>query len=463
MAMRMISCRRTVLAAIAAVAPAVVCAQQPVPPPIPKDIGAVAGVVENGMRGGPLVGALVTVVGTSRHATTDLQGHFRIDSVAPGGYSILVTHPLLDTLGLQLHSAPFTLAGGALMQVGLRTPSFDDVREGSCPIGGASYGPAILLGRVNKADSDEPAAGATVSLVFKNLDASLSPERLRTGRADATGLFAICGLPSRFSGNVQASMGGITTADLPVKLSGESIATTMLSIGVPGAGRAVLKGTVTSKAGAPIGGAQVSVTGTTAIATTANDGGFTLAGLPSGTREVVVRKIGFAQSTQVVTISSREPSTVIFVMGDAQVLAPVKVVGKLDDGLMKIGFTSRKQEGMGWYLTPEEIEKRNPLLTTDVLRSAGGLRVVNAANGTLLQATRGPSSTSDGCINIFVDHARFEQLNPGDVDGMMPTADLGAVEYYPSPSTTPAEFSVPGQLCATLVMWSKTRLTIPKP
>jgi hypothetical protein len=462
-------CRRLLLCILVAAAPLLAVAQQPAQRPAqqpaqpPKDLASLTGVVDDSLRGGPLVGALVTVAGTSRRATTDAHGGFRIDSIPPGQHSIVVTHPLLDTLALTVRSAPFTTAGGERLQVGVHTPSFDDVRENACPRGGLAAGPSILVGRVLQADSDEPAAGAAVSMVFRDLYTSNSPERVRSGRADATGQFAICGLPSRLAGNVQASLAGVTTADLPVRINNERMATALLSIGVPGAGRAVLRGKVRTKGGAPVDGAQVTVVGTTTVVTTGPDGSFTLSGLPSGTHEAVVRKIGLARTSQVVTLSSREPADVTIVVAEAQVLSTVKIVGKLDGGLTKIGFTGRRQVGQGWFLPPEEIEKRAPLQTTDVLRSMTGLRVVNGTNGRFLQATRGPSSTSDGCMNIFIDHARYEQINPGDVDAAIEPADLGAVEYYANPTTVPPEFTVAGEVCATLVIWSKTLLANQKP
>lgn len=449
---------RATWAALAAAAlmcaPTAARAQQPAPSPL----ASLVGTVDDSIRGRPLVGALVTVAGTTREATTDEHGAFRIDGIAPGQHSIVVTHPFLDTLGLKVHSGTFTLAAGDHLQVNVRTPSITDIREASCARVSAAAGSSMLIGRVSKADSDEPAAGAALSLVFKDLYTEHSPERVRNAHADATGLFAICGLPSKLSGNIQASMGGIATADVPVAINNERVGTTMLAIGTSVGGTAVLKGRVTNKAGVAVSGAQVSVAGSAGVTSTGDDGSFSLGSLPSGTHQAVVKKIGFAQTTQVVTLSARAPSTVTVILDDAQVLKTVKVVGKLDGGLSKVGFTNRQQMGMGWFLTPEEIEKRAPLHTTEALRSAGGLRVVYGANGNSVESMHGPQGTSDGCLNIFLDHARFSQVNPGDLDNTITPDDLGAVEFYSSTVTVPAEFSVTGRNCPTLVIWSKTML-----
>jgi hypothetical protein len=431
-------------------------------PPVPKNLGALIGVVDDSLRGGRLIGATVTVMGTDRKGVTDLDGIFRIDSIVPGSYQMAVSHPLLDTLNLKVISSPFIVRAGVRDQVAAHTPTFEEVRAKSCTIRGVG-GTSVLIGKVMQADSDEPAVNATVSLVFKDLTQKDAVERVRTGRVGLNGMFAICGLPATISGNLQASLGGVTTADLPLKMTDESLATAILSVGSGAPGTAVLKGVVKTSTGEAVAGAQVTVVGTTTVVQTSSDGSFTLTGLPSGTHEAVIRKIGFAKASQIVHLAAREPGTLNVTLDQATVLGTVHIVGKMDDGLAKIGFLSRKQMSRGWYLTPEQIAEKSPNVMSDLLRMTQGIRVVTMGSGRFLQSNSSAGSTKDGCINVFIDHARFDQYQPGDVDDAAPTADLGAIEFYSAPSGVPAEFTVPGKTCATLVIWTKTLLTTLNP
>jgi hypothetical protein len=432
-------------------------------PPVPRDMSSLIGAVDDSIRGGRLAGALVTVVDANRSGVTDANGIFMIDSIAPGEHRLVVTHPMLDTLNVQIVSDPIMLLAGERQEVEAHTPSFEEVRAKACTRGAVGTGTSILVGRVIQADNGEPAAGASVSLVYKDVSQKDAVEKVRTGRVAANGSFAICGLPSTLSGNLQAAFHGVTTADLPLNTTDVSISTAILSIGGTSTGTSVLRGTVTAKGGGPIEGAQVTVVGTTTVAITSAGGAFTLTNLPSGTHEAVIRKIGFAKASQIVQLTSATPISVNIALEQATVLGTVHIIGKMDDGLAKLGFLSRKQMGRGWYLTPEQIADKNPNMTTDLFRMAQGIRLMDQGRGRYVMSTSSTGSTTPGCINFFIDHARFDQFQPGDIDDAVPTADLGAIEYYSNPSSVPTEFVVPGKTCAALVIWTKTLLTTLKP
>jgi hypothetical protein len=128
----------------------------------------------------------------------------------------------------------------------------------------------------------------------------------------------------------------------------------------------------------------------------------------------------------------------------------------MDNGLDKVGFLERQQHGGGHYLSPDEIERRHPQLFTDLLQMMPGLHVSNQGTGRTVESSR-----PGGCINIFVDNARFESYQPGDIDGAFSPSNIGAVETYSSSGETPAQFMVPGKACGTVVMWTKERLLRP--
>ena len=220
---------------------------------------------------------------------------------------------------------------------------YDEVKARFCPRGGASNGPAILFGRVLDADTDAPIGGASISLVYTDSTTAPPADRVRRVRSLDDGSFAICGLPETDAGTVQAIRGGQSTAEAPVASRDQLLGISSLTLNVSGATSAVLRGRVTVKGGSPLPGAQAAVQGATSIAVTGADGAFSLNALPGGTQAVIVRKIGFAPATIAVNLSARVPQEIMVVLVEAQTLAAVRVVGKMDNGLQQVGFEERKR------------------------------------------------------------------------------------------------------------------------
>jgi hypothetical protein len=417
---------------------------------------SVAGVVVDSLRGVGLAGAVVRIAGSKREVRTNVRGEFVLDSLTPGEMVVEVRHPLLDTLGQSIDSRPFVLVVGQRGNYSAHTMSIDDLRDRSCQRSGANFGRAVLLGILRDADADTALAGGTASLVYTDRFSGATAERLRTSRVGADGRFAICGLPNALSGTVQVSRGGQMTAEVHVETKGALFSTVGLTIATSTRRNAVLTGRVTQSSGLPVAGAQVVVAGTPNLARTDSLGRYRLEGLPSGTVEVVVRRIGFGSATQAALLKQSEPRQLDFTISEARVLATVKVVGKLDNGLDKVGFNERKLHGFGHFQPPEEIERRHPFVITDLLQVVPGLRISSGNGGRTIESSR-----PGGCVNFFVDDARFDSMEPGDIDMQFSIDNVGAVETYSSDLETPARFQVPGRACATVVMWTKNRLTKP--
>jgi hypothetical protein len=434
-------------------------------PPAPG-FAALAGFVDDSLHGGPLAGASVVVLGTQRAAVTDADGIFRIDSIPPGEVQILVRHPSLDSLLITVTSAKFTVVADRLDEVAVGTPSVARFRSGFCPRGGVQLGPAMIAGRVDEADTGAPLANAVVTFVYTDGGLSSSP-RLRTTRTNASGFYALCGLPENVEGTMQAAVGAHASAEVPADTKGRVLTTAGFLISMSGdslgTGTAVLTGRVTDVAGRPVADAQVAVEGGRGVARTREDGTFTLGALPSGTTNASIRKIGYAQALRTVHLRKSEPTTLnVALAAGTRVLAPVTVTATADKALDKIGFTERLKMGSpANFMTPDQIAKREDVAQlTDLFRVIPGFIVQRAGdNKSILASSRSVNGGQQGCVNIFVDRMPYQQLTPGDLDAAFPLNMIGAIESYPSGATTPAEFRISGQSCATVVIWTKSKIS----
>ena len=475
-----IAFRIGVLAVIAAgAAPRTAAGQQ-------GGFAAITGSVTDSIHGGiALEGATVKIGDTNRQGTTDANGRFQIDSIPPGSHSLSMFHPLLDTLGIQITTRAVPFTAGNTLAVELAVPSAEGVLQRSCPAAWRARGPSALVGKVLDADNDKPLAGAKVTLVWQELSlTTLRKEpRVRTQPVGADGTYRICGLPAGVDGSVQAEFNGQKTAEVHVIMDEtKPLAFQSLRIGMttvaeapidttpraPGApkadsapprlrGPARLTGRVINAAGAPVANARVDVQGTGAATLSRQDGSFGFSDLPSGTQSLVVRQLGFEPVETAVELSGRAPRQVTVTMSKpARVLETVAVTAERSkEGLDLVGFNRRQKVGFGYFMSTEDIQKRQATRMTDLFRTVPSLRVVPSGMDYVVESGR---DVQGGCVRYVVDGAPYNALFPGDIDRLMPPNDVAAVEVY-SGSSTPAEFQAPGNSsCTTIVMWSRFKV-----
>jgi hypothetical protein len=213
---------------------------------------------------------------------------------------------------------------------------------------------------------------------------------------------------------------------------------------------------VTNNNGAPVVGARVGLMGSSAATLTKSNGEFVLDSLPSGTHAIVVRQLGYRPTEVAVDLSSRAPARVAVKLGQyVPELSAVEVTAQREEGLQKVGFLQRKRMSAGGYfIGPEQIEQRNALRFSDVVRTVPGIRVQEQNGQAMLTSSRGAGG---GCVTIFVDGAAWQQLEPGDLDTFVRPNEVAAVEVY-NGSSIPVEFTTPGQSCSAVVVWTKTRV-----
>jgi hypothetical protein len=149
------------------------------------------------------------------------------------------------------------------------------------------------------------------------------------------------------------------------------------------------------------------------------------------------------------------------------VLAPVTVTSRSTRDVSPVlrGFYSRMQNGAGRFISREEIEARQPVRITDMLRNIPNLRAspqrMGAGGSSFSQGSNG-----DRCsVVFFVDGMRVnEPAMPGSrvpvrhdppIDDYVNPEEVEGIEVYRGESDTPAEFSTRWVQCGTVVIWTR--------
>lgn len=433
------------------------------------------GVVVDSLHDQQLSGAVVSLQQLpQRWARTTPAGAFRIDSVPPGRYTLVLSHPVIDSIGIRVLSDTIPVAAGETRTVELAIPSAGRLVAALCPPIKRRLGPGAIVGRVDNAVDGAPATGAEVSLAWVETEVSTttgirSAPRVRVDRVAPDGTYRICGIPVTLTATLQAQRGPAKTAEVPVETTEEPLIVRVLHLPPPpvaeGAAAgpaeprpvAVVRGRVTNAGGVPVAGARVTVQGAAAGASTGADGTFTLSGVPPGTQAVLVRRVGYTPVQLPMDVSLTGPNNLTVRLGEyAPQLSRVEVKAKRVDPLEATGFTRREKSGLGRYMNEDQIAAIHPTYTTDILRRMPGLYVTGQGAGAGVYTTRGY-----GCVNYLVDRTPIRPSQGQTIDEIVNPQDVTAVEFY-NQATAPLELSAGvNEGCALVVIWTKSSIKAP--
>ena len=465
-----------VIAAVIASSAALPCLSvAQTPAPAASGLSAVKGIVMDSVHNAPLANANVIVESTGRSAMTNADGQYLIDSVPPGQHRIMVLHPLLDTLGMQMRTPAYPFVAGKTHDLDLTVPGGERLANALCTAVWRARGPAVLVGFVRDPDTNGPAIGSKVSLVYQETDIiGRKKPIVRETPVDSSGFYRICGLPGDMSGKVQVFRNGVSSGEVPAEVTNGFVALRAFSIVAQHQGIVEVKsdsgktkryakgsarvvGKVVDKRGQPLRDARVMLQGGGAVAITKPNGEFVLDSLPSGTQALDVRKLGYSATEVPVELSSATPASTTITMSDAvPLLATMRVEAAQDKALSDIGYLQRKQTGMGRFYDGKQINHES-MSFSDVMRMDPGLRIQPTGDGRTYVITDSRSA-SNGCVNFYVDGTLWQPMTPGDIDSYVQPAELVAVEVYHG-SETPPQYTPPGQSgCATVVAWTVAKV-----
>jgi protocatechuate 3,4-dioxygenase beta subunit len=443
--------------------------------PASAALGTLIGSAIDSLHDAPLADAVVTIVQLPRKsAITSNTGAFKIDSIPPGRYTIEILHPVLDSLRIRVVSDTIDIAAGATQVATLGIPSGETLVASLCSPLDRKMGPGVLVGQVLDAESNAPVEGAEVSVAW--VETNVSPTsgvetspRLRKTKTDAGGIYRICGIPLSLNGTLQASRGVAETGAVDVAMGAAPLFMRFLRLSTAQpavvrdtggvqplrSGPGVVTGRVTNRGGAPVKGARVFVTGSVARAQTSADGTFTLKSVPLGTQAVEVHGVGYTPTHVALDVNPRGPNTLVVRLATLPPQLPaVNVASKATKSqLDKVGFDHRKKMGFGKFMTEADIEKAQPVYTSDVLRLINGLHVVGSGSDLTVTSSRGET-----CVQYMIDRHYVDAGAGLSIDELVNPTDIVGLEFYQA-SDVPMAFDSPRiSGCGLLIIWTRAQV-----
>ena len=214
------------------------------------------------------------------------------------------------------------------------------------------------------------------------------------------------------------------------------------------------EGVVRAANGAPVPGATVSTH--RARVETDSQGVFRLPLERADSTTITIRRLGFESVSFTMLTDS-------LALNDLAIEL-VPVVRELDElrvseqrvvrvpTLERFEERRREKQGFGFFLTRDDILKREGMPLSSLLADARGVTIIRSGNTALLRFTRWTQRGRPCAPHVWIDgvHARGMEVND------IPSSDVEAVELYASAGSAPTEFQTGNQFqCGIVAIWTR--------
>jgi hypothetical protein len=209
---------------------------------------------------------------------------------------------------------------------------------------------------------------------------------------------------------------------------------------------------VSALTGGPLENAHVELLEAGRGGITDSVGRFSIRDVPSGEETVRVRLIGFAEDSVPIELRAGHTTDVTFLM-DRDVLRMEEIDVTVDRPMRDelVEFYERRELGLGWFIGPGDIERRQPQRPSDLLRTVPGVEVTPVRFDKSTIRFRRSVGNRPCEPSLFVDGIHTRAMDLDDID----RSDLLALELYRGPAELPGEFSRSASDCGAIVAWTR--------
>jgi carboxypeptidase family protein len=214
------------------------------------------------------------------------------------------------------------------------------------------------------------------------------------------------------------------------------------ALGQTRAAGAVIDGIVTDSNLVRLSAATVSIVGTTTEVTTDERGHFRISGIPSGRVMLMIRRIGFVSLPSVLEVVAGDTLRSSFALERVvPQLDTVTVAARIPDSPLK-EFEERRRQGVGQFMTREQIEKLHFLETATYLLTFTSTQ----SNGRILLNLR-DRPLRDCPFQFFIDGVLVR--TPDLIADLPRPSELAGIEVYSGAATIPIQYKPLGDGAST--------------
>ena len=413
----------------------------------------VRGVVYDSLAAAPLAGAFVTAEGGAASAVTDSLGRFTLMADARIA-SVVVYHDVLDRLGLGALLA--RRSGERAWAPRVATPSIETVWQRLCGTRRPSNGlGGIVIGSTRFADDTTRVGGARVVIEWESLRlmAATRSDSVRyesvTARSDSIGEFVACGVQEFGQAGAMASAAEFRSGSALLLGDVRPLRRVDLVL-APTSARAVVSGMVSDEHGQAVASATITLDGMGDAVVTDGGGRFTFAAVPSGTRMLSVRKVGYLPTLRTVDVLERGVRDLPLTLERGVTLDGVKVTARATISRDRQEFEERRRAGVSQVMDSTRLAQF-PLLQS-ALRMYPSLVVQSGRSGVEFALLGRITKALVRCrVYVWVDG----MLEDEDYLRRLPLENIAAMELFNTDALAPARFRTFGDTCNTLLVWTK--------